>query len=137
MEAGINAVGRFVRGLFPERIYTTALIGVSAATAFALFVVNNDALRTYAMTVGGGTIMAFIAVAIVFAGRKSTATSMFRPIDVNFLWVLAHTIIVAQALLEAALRKGDFTTSALDALLGAVVVGIGSGIMAFAKKDAD
>ena len=68
--------------------------------------------------------------------RESTATSMFRPIDVNFLGSLAAIIILGRALLEMALL-GDFVTSALDALLGSMIVGIGSGIMAFAKKDSD
>ena len=47
---------------------------------------------------------------------------------------LALGVVLVQMLM-AVMRVGDFTTSALDALLGAAVGGTGVVIMAFAKSD--
>lgn len=132
----VEGVLNFMRSLLPERIYTTVLIAAWFVTSFTLFVIETKAFRPYAMTVGGAAVTTFLAVAIVFANRRTKGSGLFAPVDVNFLGLAIPVVLIARAMLLSTIDSGDFTASALDALLGSAMAGVGAGLMAFAKKDA-
>lgn len=132
----VEGVLRFMRSLLPERIYTTVLIAAWFVTSFTVFVIETKAFRPYAMTVGGAAVTTFLAVAIVFANRKTKGSGLFAPVDVNFLGLAIPVVLIARGMLLSTIDSGDFTASALDALLGSAMAGVGAGLMAFAKKDA-
>ena len=120
---------------FFGRVYSNALALVAMSALFGSWMISNDAFRPYAMTVGGGLVAAYIAVAVVFAGQTRKSHDGWSPLDLNVLMTFLALGVVLVQMLMAVMRVGDFTTSALDALLGAAVGGTGVVIMAFAKSD--
>ena len=125
-----------LKGIAPIR--TNAVILIVLATLFSVWAISIDELRPYAMTLGGGMVTGLVAVGIVFAGKSTAVVSKWAsPFDVNVIVTVLGIGWIVFSLLTSTLRKGDFITSALDALVGAVVVGVVSLIMAFAKKDTD